>query len=276
MRVRTIILPETRSRMPRDPRSTVAEPVSLADRVYRPRLAEGNDPVRRANRAISLPVTLLGYLALGLLGWMAVRHARALQAESPKTVVVDLTDLSDGETPPAPVPVPAPASAGGPPPGALEKADAPPPPLPANPDVVPEKPPTELPSQDLSGVAFPSAPVGTTGGSATGAVVGETPGPGSGQGPRVVEYSFSQVEVRFQPKLEYPPLAQRARIQGVVKVAITVGLEGTPLSAKALGGPPLLRSFAEAYALKWRFKPSLENGIPVLASFTLTVNYELR
>jgi periplasmic protein TonB len=260
--------------MPRDPRSTVAEPVSLADRVYRPRLAEGNDQVRRASRVISLPVTLLGYLVLGLFGWWIVRPASVLPAESPKSVVVDLGDQPDGEPPPVPVPAPA----GGPPPGAIEKADAPPPPLPANPEVVPEQPPAELPSQDLSGVAFPSAPAGTLGGSAAGAGSGEVPGPGtgSGQGQRVVEYVFSQVEVRYQPKLEYPPLAQRAGIQGTVKVAILVGLDGVPISAKALEGPPLLRSFAESYALKWRFRPSLENGVPVVASFPLTVQFRIR
>ena len=41
---------------------------SLENRVYRPELAIGNRQIRGANPLIAVPVTLLGYLLLGLLG----------------------------------------------------------------------------------------------------------------------------------------------------------------------------------------------------------------
>jgi TonB family protein len=82
--------------------------------------------------------------------------------------------------------------------------------------------------------------------------------------------------VKFQPKLEYPDLALRAGIQGTVKVAITVGLDGLPVTARALEGPPILRKPAESYAMKWQFKPSTENGVPVFANFPLTVVYRIK
>lgn len=281
MRVWTIILPEIRSRMPKDTCRTDAarDGESLEDLVYRPRISTGNEQVRSANPMIAVPLTLLGYLALGGLGWQIVRHSRKLLAEIPKIIAVDLQDPGDGEvaTPPASLP-----AAGGPPPGAIERPDAPPPPIPANPDAVPEKPPAELPTQDLSGVAFPTQPATGSGGPGPGTGVGSgegegpSTGSGAGPGPRVVEFTFSQVEVLYQPKLDYPPMAFRAGIQGTVKVSIVVGLDGIPASAKAFEGPPILRSSAEAYALKWRFKPSTENGVPVLANFTLTVVFKLK
>ena len=256
---------------------------SLEDRVYRPRLALGNRQIRGANPLIAVPVTLLGYFVLGLLGWKLVQQSRNLMTEIPKTIAVDLQDVSEGEAPPALAPAPPPA-AGGPPPGAIQRTDAPPPPIPANADAIPAQQPTELPTQDLSGVAFPAQPA--TGGSGTGTGTGSGPGEGdgdatgSGQGrgqeARVVGFDFSQVEELYRPRLDYPPMASRAGIQGTVTVRITVGLDGTPNSAKAFEGPLLLRAPAEAYALKWRFKPSMMNGVPVQAAFDLTVIYKIK
>jgi TonB family protein len=249
---------------------------SLEDLVYRPRLSAGNRQVRRANALIAVPATLLGYLVLGLLGWQLVRHSRVLVSDSPKSVAVDLLDTSEREAPQATTPA-APLPVGGPPPGAIEQPNVPTPPSPANPDMAPEKAPTALPTQDLSGVAFPSQPMqgsGTNAGPGAGEVASS--GTGTASGLRVVGFEFGQVEVRYQPKLDYPDIPYRAGIQGTVKVSITVGLDGIPISAKAFEGPPILRGPAESYAMKWRFKPQTESGMPVLANFNLTVVFKLK
>ena len=270
--------------MPRDTHRTDAArgPEPLEDLVYRPRLATGNRHVRGANPWIAVPVTLLGYLALGLLGWQLVQHSKSLLTEAPKTVSVELQDVSEGDAPQAPAPLPA---AGGPPPGAIEKADAPPPPMPANSDVAPEKPPTELPTQDLSGTAFPAppatGPAGTGSGAGPGAGgTGEGTGPGaagSGQSVKVVDYDFQQIKVIYlPPPPPYPPLAKSAHVQGTVKVELIVGTDGVPASVRAVEGPMMLRATSEAYAARMRFRPETENGIPVYARFLLTMPYTLK
>lgn len=282
MRAWTILSLETWSRMPRYTIRTDAarDPESLEDLVYRPRLATDNRHVRSANPLIAVPVTLLGYFVLGLLVWQLVQQSKSLLTETPKTVAVDLLDASEGEAPQAPAPLPA---AGGPPPGAIVKADVPPPPMPANSDVAPEKPPTELPTQDLSGTAFPAQPAGGTSSTGSGPGAGGTGegtgtgAAGSGQAVKVVDYDFQQIKVLFlPPPPPYPQLAKSAHVQGTVKVELIVGIDGVPVSVRAVEGPMMLRATSEAYAARMRFRPETENGVPVYARFLLTMPYTLK
>jgi protein TonB len=92
----------------------------------------------------------------------------------------------------------------------------------------------------------------------------------------VVALTSSQVQVKYQPPLPpYPRLAQLARIEGTVVVEITIGADGVPLRAQALEGPYQLRAAAEGYALAWRFRPHLENGVAMVARFDLSVRFRL-
>lgn len=76
------------------------------------------------------------------------------------------------------------------------------------------------------------------------------------------------VEKRMAP--EYPVLALRMRITGVVKVVATVAADGHVTAAKADHGNSLLMAAAEAAVRKWKFAaadaPSTE---------TVTVNFEI-
>jgi hypothetical protein len=60
-----------------------------------------------------------------------------------------------------------------------------------------------------------------------------------------------------------------------VVIQIMVGPDGVPMSARALGGPLQLRAAAEAYAMTWRFEPYLQNGIPLVSRFNLTVSFRI-
>ena len=73
----------------------------------------------------------------------------------------------------------------------------------------------------------------------------------------------------------YPALARSRRIQGAVVVELTVGVDGVPLTSRALDGPTLLRQAAEAIAAKYRFRPETRNGAPVIARFTLNIVFQL-
>lgn len=92
-----------------------------------------------------------------------------------------------------------------------------------------------------------------------------------------MDLDITQIREKSRPPLPaYPPLARSARIQGDVVVQIVVGRDGVPVSARALDGPVQLRAAAEAYAMAWRFEPFLQNGVPLVSRFSLTVSYRMK
>jgi protein TonB len=273
------------------PRS--AGPDALEELVYRAALSEDDRTLRGASPWLTVPVTLAVTAALGGLVFALGRRGAA-GPRPPETVSVVLNEAPDGpahagSTPapaaarPAPAPAPAPAAAPAP---EVQPRQAPPPPREEAP---PEAVPRELPKEDHSrqfGSSAAAVGAGTGGGTGTG--TGSGPGAGNGTGTgagtgggrggagKVVDLTFSQVKVRFQPpKPDYPPLAKLARIQGSVVVQIMVGLDGIPISARAMQGPFQLRSSAETFALAWRFEPHMLDGVPQVSRFTLTVLYRL-
>ena len=63
--------------------------------------------------------------------------------------------------------------------------------------------------------------------------------------------------------LEYPPLAQQAKIQGSVEVVCSIGPTGEVLDCTGKSGNPMLQSAAIENAKRWRFQHSAtpsENG----------------
>lgn len=78
-----------------------------------------------------------------------------------------------------------------------------------------------------------------------------------------------------QVRPEYPELVRRAHIQGSVQVEITVNEAGRVISARPLGGPPLLFSVSVDAAKQWLFAPTLLNGHPVPVRGVITFNFVL-
>jgi len=58
----------------------------------------------------------------------------------------------------------------------------------------------------------------------------------------------------------YPPLAQQARIQGLVELKCTVGGAGEVVECTRMSGHPLLQKFAIENAKKWRFRRQPANN----------------
>ncbi len=73
----------------------------------------------------------------------------------------------------------------------------------------------------------------------------------------------------------YPPIAQSARIQGVVILEATIAPDGTIQDAKVVRSIPLLDQAAVDAVRQWRFTPTLLNGVPVPVIMTVTVNFSL-
>jgi TonB family protein len=69
----------------------------------------------------------------------------------------------------------------------------------------------------------------------------------------------------------YPRLAQQARIEGAVKVVITVDEAGVVVRASAMSGHQMLQAAAVDNAKTWRFAPSAMGKLAVLV-----ITYEYR
>jgi TonB family protein len=77
------------------------------------------------------------------------------------------------------------------------------------------------------------------------------------------------------PKPVYPALAQRAGLQGVVKLQVRVKTDGSVEIQKLLEGEPALADAAIAAVKQWRGKPLWINGKPVEVISTVTFNFQL-
>jgi protein TonB len=74
----------------------------------------------------------------------------------------------------------------------------------------------------------------------------------------------------------YPPIAQSARVSGVVIIEATIGADGKVKDAKVLRSIPLLDQAALDAVKQWTFTPTLLNGVPVPVIMTVTVNFTLQ
>jgi TonB family protein len=65
---------------------------------------------------------------------------------------------------------------------------------------------------------------------------------------------FRRAKFKVQP--EYPDLARKMELAGVVKIEVTVAPNGAVKSARVVGGHPVLAGAALDAARKWRFEPA--------------------
>ena len=74
----------------------------------------------------------------------------------------------------------------------------------------------------------------------------------------------------------YPQMAVIARVQGIVIVEATIGVDGQVTNARILRSVPLLDQAAIDAVRQWQFTPSHLNGVPVPVIMTVTVNFTLK
>ena len=73
----------------------------------------------------------------------------------------------------------------------------------------------------------------------------------------------------------YPPLAQDAKVQGVVILEARIGPDGTVTHARVLRSIPLLDQAALDAVQQWEFTPTLLNGQPTPVIMTVTMQFTL-
>ena len=74
----------------------------------------------------------------------------------------------------------------------------------------------------------------------------------------------------------YPPVARRARVEGVVILEAVIGADGHVTSVKVLRSVPLLDDAAVSAVEQWVYSPTLLNGLPVPVIMTVTVRFALQ
>jgi TonB family protein len=73
----------------------------------------------------------------------------------------------------------------------------------------------------------------------------------------------------------YPPIAQSARVGGIVIIEATLGTDGQVKDVKILRSEPLLDQAALDAVRQWRYTPTLLGGVPVEVVLTTTVTFSL-
>jgi protein TonB len=141
-----------------------------------------------------------------------------------------------------------------------------------------------LPDDEGSDVGVPGGVEGGIPGGVVGGIVGglpeaPPPPPPTAPAPRAPVRIGGQIT---QPKLirrvepEYPALAVKAHIQGVVILEATVGEDGDVREVKLLrSANPMLDREAVIAVQQWRYSPVVLNGIPVPFILTVTLSFYL-
>jgi TonB family protein len=74
----------------------------------------------------------------------------------------------------------------------------------------------------------------------------------------------------------YPPEAQSDKVQGIVILESTIGIDGRVTDVRVVRSIPQLDAAAIAAVKQWEYTPTLQNGVPVAIIMTVTVNFTLQ
>jgi protein TonB len=155
----------------------------------------------------------------------------------------------------------------------------------SNPNAAPVEAPKEIvpevPSAGAATVGVPGGVEGGVPGGVVGGVVGglpeapPPPPPPPSQPVRVGGNIKAPTKIK-DVRPVYPPIAQSARVSGMVIIEATIGADGRVKDAKVLRSIPLLDQAALDAVKQWTFTPTLLNGVPVPVIMTVTVNFTLQ
>ena len=175
------------------------------------------------------------------------------------------------------------------------------------PHVVPEIapppaiPPASEPPEDKERLPVDASEPATEGaapdGNGTGPGSGEGPGEGeegvpwgkrNGRGtgpggeefdpnvPLIIDGSIEEPVPLLRVQPEYPEMARRAHIEGVVVLQAVIGTDGRVESVRSLASVPLLEEAAVKAVRQWRYLPARQRGHPVKVYYTIRVEFTLR
>ena len=144
--------------------------------------------------------------------------------------------------------------------------------------VAPLDVPTSVPEKGLDlGVegGMPGGVEGGVPGGVVGGVVGGLPETAAPLTPVRVGGVVKEPTKIKDVKPEYPILARRAGMAGIVIIDAIIGVDGHVTDAKVLRGLPMLDEAALAAVRQWAYTPTLLGGVPVPLEMTVTVSFRL-
>lgn len=71
-----------------------------------------------------------------------------------------------------------------------------------------------------------------------------------------------KVKTKVDP--EYPELAKRMNLTGIVKIEATISADGRVTNTKVVGGSPVLVGAATDALKKWRFEPAAKDTSEII------------
>ncbi len=151
-----------------------------------------------------------------------------------------------------------------------------------NPTAAPVEAPSEIKPETGIEAGFESAGVvGGLEGGVVGGITGGIPEPPPPPPPPPTQPVRVGGNIKPPQKVKhvnpvYPPIAQSARVQGIVIIEATIGPSGAVQDAKTLRSIPLLDQAALDAVRQWVFTPTLLNGVPVPVIMTVTVQFTLQ
>jgi protein TonB len=99
--------------------------------------------------------------------------------------------------------------------------------------------------------------------------------PATNAGERVKMSADTSHVLQHPVQPSYPMLARQMKVQGAVILQALIGVDGSIQDLKVLSGPAILASAAQEAVRQWRFKPYLQNGVPVETEAKITVNFTI-
>jgi protein TonB len=153
-----------------------------------------------------------------------------------------------------------------------------------SPDAAPTVVPTDVaPDTEHAGTSTGSGPIaGVESGSPTGinGIGGQEvlppPPPPPPIGPIRLHQGMKAPHKIVDVAPVYPPVAQRARVEGVVILEAVIDAQGRVEAVRVLRSIALLDQAAVDAVKQWRFTPALLNAEPVPVVMTVTVNFMLQ
>jgi TonB family protein len=93
------------------------------------------------------------------------------------------------------------------------------------------------------------------------------------KGPVRVAESAQAAKLISQPKLNYPPNAKAAHIQGTVRVRVLIGTDGKVKNATVLSGPQPLQAAALENVRQRQYQPTIVGGKPVEVETEISIEF---
>jgi TonB family protein len=83
-------------------------------------------------------------------------------------------------------------------------------------------------------------------------------------------------KLQFSAPAQYPAMARQIRVEGEVVISLDVDATGKVSGARAVSGPPILRTAAIDAVRRWKYQPATLGDKPVASTEVVKVQFKLK